>query len=169
MCEREREREGGWIDSPGRMELCSLLSRIHSNVQPTFATPQTHTHSFSHTHTHTHLLSLSISHTHSLTHSSTCGWNEKNEEKGYNCLDFKIEIATQQRSLIIICSQNLQVDLWHVFPWKVMLIGIYMLPIKFPDKFLILTSNELAIHFCLKNEIIYLCCFFSKYLSIVNL
>ena len=168
MCEREREREGGWIDSPGRMELCSLLSRIRSNVQPTFATPHTHTHTPSLTHTHTPSLSLYLPHT--LSHTFIYMWMKWEEwSKFYNCLDFKIEIATQQRSLIIICSQNLQVDLWHVFPWKVMLIGIYMLPIKFPDKFLILTSNELAIHFCLKNEIIYLCCFFSKYLSIVNL
>ena len=38
--------EGGWpwFDSPGRMELCSLLSWIHSNVAAHICTHKTHTH-----------------------------------------------------------------------------------------------------------------------------
>lgn len=77
--------EGGWpwFDSPGRMELCSLLSWIHSNVTAHICTHKAHTR------THARTSTIYV-----------CEDEMRRKEKGCSCcLDSKIEVATQQWSL----------------------------------------------------------------------
>ncbi len=84
--------EGGgwpWFDSPGRMELCSFLCWIHSNVSAHICTHKAHTHTHPTTHTHTHLHPHSHTHKSTHTHTSTI----------YVCED---EMRSRRRRLLLL-------------------------------------------------------------------